>query len=107
MMLNQRTVLKLRAGHTVWRCLIWCSGPPPFVDIEEIRLVGVQRKSRFTKGGRLLLRMRDDNDQSWYLSDIARAEAFTTRLGALNYRKEVLEGKHDARVQAYWESLHD
>ena len=99
MRLNQRTVQKLRAGHTVWRCLIWFSGFYPVVSIQEMHLIGVQTQEPVR--GRMLRRTAIAcGPRGYYLSDIAYADAFTTRRGALKFKREVESGNpaHDERV---------
>jgi hypothetical protein len=111
MMLNQRTVLKLRAGHTVWRCLIWFKHDrleAPYVDIEEVHLVGVQKRfsPEYKTPQRGLRQYRQEGYKHYrFMSDIAHTESFTTRRGALRFRKEVLNGQHEKRVADRYETL--
>lgn len=98
MRLNQRNVLKLKAGNTVWRCLIWFPDEKPVVSISEIHLVGVVRRSGASRCTCMSVLYDGELYSKMYLSDIASAAAFTTRRGALKYQREVSEGLHSETV---------
>ncbi len=113
MRLNPKSAEKLKAGNTVWRCLIWFNKDnTPRVEIEIVRLIGVKHRYQFMKGGATHFRMKQEYKDGTpsslrFLSDIGRAHCYDSYRQAKRFEREVYEGRYQKEVEARRQFLKD
>lgn len=105
---NHKSILKIKSGQTVWRCLIWPTRSGATVSIEQMRLAGKKTNSKVDNllSPKMFVKSNSYHDGvDYFLADIAHAHSFSTYRQAKRFEKEVILGMHDDEVQRRRESL--